>query len=370
MKAGSKVHKKLEDEVHETVKVDISSREDAFGLKIWNIIQGLRTLRETGLTRELEVWGIIDGQIVNGLIDVLSHESPNSELEEDALSRKGGRAANPEDTQQQRITTFFPSEDSGRVEVAGPKVYLTDVKTRGTHTLPSVPAMRPTKIQLFLYHRLLSDMASDKLDYLQVITRYGLNPDELFSDSFIAQIGGLHEEIFYDIRAGPTTAPPARSLHEGAPASDDDASNLIRYPTLRSVIPLLINELRLTFPNGAESLGVVVTAEYRLRARMGSGSDANVKEPGHCIGTNVTPVDYEVLDKYLAKYMQWWRGERKAEGVAIEEASYKCGYCEFAASCGWRKGLDDEKLRMAHEKLASKNQSRDDADRSRSAELQ
>src|ERR1700712_809658 len=38
MKQGSKVHQKLEDQVHTTVKVDIQTKEDAWGLRIWNVI--------------------------------------------------------------------------------------------------------------------------------------------------------------------------------------------------------------------------------------------------------------------------------------------------------------------------------------------
>ncbi|KFZ15598.1 hypothetical protein V501_02642, partial [Pseudogymnoascus sp. VKM F-4519 (FW-2642)] len=54
MKRGSEVHAALEEEVYTSVQIEIATKEDAWGLRVWNVIQGLRTLRETGMTRELE----------------------------------------------------------------------------------------------------------------------------------------------------------------------------------------------------------------------------------------------------------------------------------------------------------------------------
>jgi exonuclease V len=71
MAAGSRMHKVLEDQVHETVRVEVATREDAMGVRMWNMIQGLQTLAETGLTREVQVWGMVGGQVVSGVIDGL-----------------------------------------------------------------------------------------------------------------------------------------------------------------------------------------------------------------------------------------------------------------------------------------------------------
>lgn len=335
MKEGSKVHQKLEDEVHTTVQVQVATKEDAFGLKVWNIIQGLRTLRDTGLTRELEVWGLVDGNVVNGLIDFLSYENPSPEFEEEWLSSHGSQSG-AGDASQKKITNFFPSDrpDETRPKVDR-KVYLTDVKTRGVKNVPKGAAIRPTKVQLFLYHRFLSDMAEDKVDFLAVFKRYGLQVDRQFSDEFLAQVGELHDDVFQD---------SSSVLSSGsAPSPDEDAHDLLRYRTLEELVPLLRSELKLTFPAGAESIGCVVTVEYRLRG-----------EEGALIGTNIMAVDTEVLDQYLAGYLQWWRGERSAEGVEIEEA-YKCSYCEFAEVCTWREEIDRTNLKRAREKTLARD---------------
>lgn len=342
MKEGSKLHQKLEDEVHTTVQVEIATKEDAFGLKVWNIIQGLRTLRDTGLTRELEVWGLVDGNVVNGLIDFLSYQNPSPDFEEEWLSSQGSQTG-AEDKSQHKITNFFPSNRPEQPQAKTlRKVYLTDVKTRGSKTLPKGAALRPTKVQLYLYHRFLSDMASDKVNFLQVFRRYGLDVDSPFSDAFLAQISELHDDVFHDSSSVLSSA-TARS-------QDSDTHDLLKYRTLQELVPLLRDELRLTFPAGGDSLGSVVTVEYRLRG-----------QEGERIGTNIVAVDLQVLDQYLYDYMQWWRGERAAKGVEIEEA-YKCSYCEFAEICSWREEIDKENLRRAQEKRSTQREGEVGAD--------
>ncbi|EFX06168.1 hypothetical protein CMQ_4237 [Grosmannia clavigera kw1407] len=406
MRAGTKVHARLEEEVHTTVRVDVVSREDVQGLKLWNMIQGVRTLRETGLTRELDVWGVVDGQIVSGIIDAISFCCPDPSLEAEvveatAMMGRGGKKTKTrkaggrkekekvkckDEDEANRITDYFsspprPSQSSGRPREPPPplepvrKAYITDIKTRGSSTLPSGAAVRPTKIQLFLYHRFLAAMAAGRLDYAYVFQRYSLDPDAAFSDAFLAQMGELHDEIFSDADSAPTT--PTRSNDAATVVAAAAEPSPMRYGTLRSLARLLQDELALTFPHGADSLGRFVVAEYRLRplrrrrrprqqtARQDgpsedeksdndSGSDGgsnNDESSGRCIGTNVIPVDDAVLDRYLDWYLQWWRGLRPATGVDIEEASLKCGYCEFADGCGWRSALDEERVRRVREKL-------------------
>lgn len=344
MKGGSKLHKQLEDEVHTTVTVDIAKKEDAFGLKLWNIIQGLRTLRDTGMTRELEVWGVVDGNVVNGVIDGLTYENPDPEFEEEIRSSQGSRSSSL--PQGQRKITDLLGPDDGK----SPRIYLFDVKTRGSSTLPTGATVRPTKIQLCLYHRFLANMASGKLDFPYVFARYGLSLDEPFSDTFIAQIGALHDEIFHDAESEPSSPPGL------GPTSSPPASDFIQYNTLRGLLPLLQSELRLTFPRGVDSLGTVVKVEYRRRARNpaepvpdyvnGEGSEDDTAADGNVIGENVFYVDDAVLDQYLAKDMEWWRGAREPRGVVIEEA-YKCRTCEFVGACDWRRDQEAELLKIA-----------------------
>lgn len=338
MRQGTKLHQKLEDEVHTTVKIDITSKEDGFGLRLWNLVQGLRTLRDTGLTRELEVWGMADDNLVNGIIDSVGYENPNPTFEAELSSQES-----QQDHRQRAVTDYFPPKKSGGAKDASPKIYLTDVKTRGSLAPVSPALLRPAKIQLLLYHRFLSDMAAGRLDFMKVFRRYGLDPDEPFSDTFIAQIGELHDEIFED---APTTSLDSPVGLSGEPSSLSEGSvdmtrsepDLLKYRCLRELLQLVGEELKLAFPWGEESLGHMLRVQYLYRA------------DGRELDLHDFPVSRQALDTYLTKYMGWWRGERTAKGVEIEEA-FKCRSCEFVSDCSWRQSMDEDRVRKAHQKV-------------------
>lgn len=325
MRQGSKLHQELEDEVHTTVKVEVESREDGFGLRLWNFIQGIRTLRETGLTRELEVWGMIDGNLVNGVIDGVSHENPNPQFE-----LKLSQEENDDDNQK-KLTDFFSSPEErnkSKATTDTKKVYLTDVKTRGSLAPVSKTLVRPAKIQLLLYHKFLSDIAAGSLDFFKVIRRYGLDADKPFSDTFIAEIGSLHDEIFDD---GPPTPQDASGEAE---LTQSQESTFVKYHSIRALLRLVEKEVGLAFPHGRESMGNMLRVHYIYR------------EDGRSIDMHDFPVSNSALETYLTVYMEWWRGERKARGVEIEEA-FKCRTCEFVDDCDWRQTKDKERIQAA-----------------------
>ncbi|PKS07343.1 hypothetical protein jhhlp_005945 [Lomentospora prolificans] len=320
MREGSKVHKKLEDQVHTTVRVDVDTKEDLFGLKLWNFIQGLRTLRDTGLTRELEVWGMVDGQLCTGIVDSLSYSCPNSDFEDEIISS----SQDSQDAKSDSKMRATPADNSSQL------VYLCDVKTRGKPYPPKGAAMlRPVKIQLFLYHRFLAEMIKGNLDFSRVFRRLDIDPDEPFTDEFIAQVGSLHDEVFYD-------ADPESSQESNG--NGHASSDFVKYRTLRELLPLLRAELKLTFPNGVNSLGLLLSVDYRFR---GDGS---------IIGSYTFPMDDQALDLHIASDMQWWKGERAPSGVDIEE-TFKCRLCEFSEECSWRAKMNRERLAKAKEKI-------------------
>ena len=326
MKQGSAVHKKLEDQVHRMVEVRITKAEDAWGLRIWNIVQGLRTLRDTGMTRELEIWGLVDGQVVNGVIDELSYICPDRELEE--ATEKPKKDDPPEG--QATIDNYFNQSEGQSIEqgvLTGLSsmrkktslVYLTDVKTRGVKSVPKGASFRPTMMQLMLYHRLLSELATGRVDAEVVFGRYELEKDEPFSDSFIAQIGNL-DEVYWDALDNPSQA-----AQEVPPVYTQDSMQiLLKHNSLAQLWQLMMQEFQRTMPDGLKSFGKVLKAEYRGQA------------DGEILGMKTFLHDDELLKDYLDDGMKWWRGKREARGVDIQEA-YKCGYCEFADECTWRK---------------------------------
>lgn len=335
MRQGSAVHKTLEEQVHQTVPIETRTKEDAWGLRVWNIIQGLKTLRETGMTRELEIWGVVGGQVINGVIDELSYICPDRELEGEATARTAHRKRdqNVAATDQASITSFlnpigsqgspqevFRSLQSMRRKTS--KVYLTDVKTRGVKTIPKGAAFRPTLMQLMLYQLLLSDLATNKVDADTIFNRYSLNSNANFSDSFIAQIGSLNE-TYYD---APSDLP---QFPEPQASDQDPIQLLLAHNSLSSLWTLMIQEFQRTLPNGINSIGSVLKAEYRDQT------------DGTILGIKTFLYDHSVISEYVHNELRWWRGEREAQGVIIEEA-YKCRICEFAERCTWRKEKIEE----------------------------
>lgn len=346
MEQGSKIHKTLENEVHQTVSVSITTKEDAWGLRIWNIIQGLRTLQETGLTRELEVWGVIDGLVVNGIIDELSYICPDRELEEAdraCLTKKESSPAN-----QASITNFLKpassqinergeDEDINPLIKRTPRVYITDVKTRTVKSVPKGAAFRPTLMQLMLYHRLFSDLATNKIDVEILFDRFNLDPNQNFSDAFIAQITSINE-IFYDappIDSGNQDKNPSLSL-----PNQSLMQLILNHNTLSKLWAFMIQEFHRALPAGLDSIGNVLKAEYRAQS------------DGVITGFKTFLYDHNIIQAYLDDELRWWKGERPAKGVCIEEA-YKCTSCEFADDCSWRK----ERIEEATERYRARTRS-------------
>jgi exonuclease V len=332
MQQGTEVHERLERQVYTTVKVDVATKEDAWGLRIWNVIQGLRTLRETGLTREMELWGVIDGFVVNGVIDELSYICPD---EAKSLETAPPEIKLPAD--QTSLSNFFKVAGGTSIAEAtrskrrfsAQKVYIADVKTRGTRTLPSASAFRPTKIQLMLYHRLLAALATNTVDFSVLTTRYNLDPDKTFSDEFIAQVGSLNDELFSNDQD------ELGGSYEPEPnCSQDSFATLLAHNNLSSLWSLMISEFHLTLPDGAASLGSVLKAEYRSRG------------DGQILGSKTFLMDEADLTSFVTHEMEWWKGERDPQGVVVDEA-FKCRSCDFADECEWRLNKVEEAIEKA-----------------------
>lgn len=340
MKQGSAVHKVLEDQVHKTVAVDVAFKEEAWGLRFWNVIQGLKTLRHTGITRELEIWGVIDGLVINGVIDELSYVCPEPELEEAEEKRKN--AKNMPAVDQRTITdclsssTILLNKLHSSLHERTSKIYITDVKTRGTKSIPKAPSFRPTLMQLMLYHRILSDLATNKVNADIVFDRYELKADVPFTDGFIAQIGGLNEDGFL------AQDNPSHTQDDSAlPSPQDSMTVLIAHNSLRQLWALMMEEFAHTFSAGAKSVGSVLKAEYRTPT------------DGAILGNKTFLYDGKVMQEYLDSEMRWWKGERAAEGVCVEEA-YKCRTCDFFDECSWRRNkIEEATLKMRERKSST-----------------
>ena len=340
----------LEDEVYTAVPITTTTKEDIYGLKIWNVIQGLRTLRVTGMTRELEIWGLIDGEVVNGVIDEVSYSCPDEEARESLLKvTETSNDAKPLlDSDQTTLEQFFNSSSDGSLESSSawpakpsdqgalPRIYIQDVKTTKKRTLPSGPAIRPTEIQLMLYHFLLTSLISNPLPAVKFCSRYRVDGNAPFSQSFLSQLSNV------DFNFLPEASSQTSRTDQLFGNSNNVATELTEHGNLNTLWGLMLQEYKRTFPvttatdskPETPTLSTMLTASYRL------SSD------GTFLGNRTFVYEQDAFETYINDEMAWWQGEREARGVEIEEA-FKCGFCEFADGCQWREQKVEEGIRKA-----------------------
>lgn len=362
MKQGSSVHKTLEEQVHGVeVPVAVETREDRFGLRIWNIIQSLRVLRDTGLTRELEVFGVIEDEVVIGVIDEITTTCPDEQMEARILAdaKDGGKGKKKKDElqpDQRTLTDFLTGSQSGSTLESNPAFlgtlherprtyYIVDIKTRQSKTLPAQGSQsRPTHMQLMIYHRLLSSLATNEVPGEKIFERYRLNPYAPFSDKFIAEIANL------DI-AAQISVNGDSDIEQHDSQRQDPLTELLDNNTVASLWSLMISEFARALPTtpSHSPLSPLLTADFRTASSSVSADTETELGPGALIGRRSFPFDAAKIDVYISDEMRWWKGERETKGVDIEEA-FKCRICEFAEGCTWRatkveEGLAKAKLR-------------------------
>ena len=357
MRQGSKIHKKLEDEVHVTVPVQVTTKEDAWGLRIWNTIQGLRSLRNTGVTRELEIWGLIDGELVNGVIDELTYTCPDPDSEIDAESRLPDESGSKLLPGQKTITDFLlsasggqgtkiealqiPSESASH-ETAGreDRIYVIDTKTRSSKSLPNRSSQLPAQLQLHIYHCLLTQFARGNFPLSFIATRYSLDLSRPFTDAFIARVGTLNDDI---IDAVSSQEADGNSTSQQPPFSSQDSLDvLLTHNTLPALWSLMVTEFQQT----------VFTSTSPFRSRLSSLLTARYVSAtdGSLLGVKSLAYDQNYLDRYLMDGMMWWRGERKARGVELQD-TWKCRGCEFRDDCEWLQEKDQENVENVQKKM-------------------
>ncbi|KAI8986091.1 exonuclease V [Trametes punicea] len=233
---GKSVHKVLEREVQaEAVPVDVTTQEERWGLRLVNMLTALETLLELGYCREMPVFGIMHDQVVTGLIDEIGRRPVNTETALDpqtkpigtgSPSKRPAPSSSPAtpfkstakkskhgelSADQPPITAFFtpgrrPTNPITPSDPALPplaaltrySLHISDTKTRMRPTLPPEEDTFASRVQLMLYHRLLSNLlasaipdvpASAPLDFTELWARVGVDPTRRFSDTFLAQAG-------------------------------------------------------------------------------------------------------------------------------------------------------------------------------------
>ena len=281
MRRGTRVHKVLEEQVHTTVPVEVTTKEDAWGLSMFNMYQGLASLRQSGLTRELRVFGFLDDIFVKGVIDEVSFVPPHTRVK----GRTRTAAVEKEfevDEDGEIVLGKEDTTDAFGVPTTGERIaYLSDTKTRASRSSPTASQVRATTIQLMLYHRLLSQLRSGTVDLGKALKLFELDGGAKFSDGFIAEIAGLDAGLSLEA--------------------------LLEHNSLWGMWELVRRQAE----ESMDGIGPEMGVSYRSLA------------DGSMIGFKALMHDDETLDAHLAEVMKWWKGERSTVGVDIEEA-WKC----------------------------------------------
>ncbi|KAK6536604.1 hypothetical protein TWF281_000831 [Arthrobotrys megalospora] len=371
MQAGTKIHREMEEEIHTVVPVTVKTKHDKWGLRIWNMIQGLESLRTTGLTRELEVWGWIDGVFINGVIDEVNfkkfeRERDAKEDEEIGMVGDKGEAKEvslPGNVTEAIITGAAPTEEKVDGPPATPKkkrgrprktpeptspglatpkqqtsildfitpspkktrskgqpVYVLDLKTRASAKIPAPGSSQSLSvhIQLMLYRQLLNDMikATPKSMVKKLCKHHDIPPGEPFSDDLIAGLAG--------------------NGNETEPGSDE-LSLLLENNSIEKLYAMFQKKLKQTVSTVAPELTVV----YRWQ------------KDGQFMDSVDYTADDETLQLHVDNVISWWKGERETVGVPLNEA-WKCKNCEFADNCQWiQKAVKEQMVRMRERRRAA-----------------
>ncbi|EKM61528.1 uncharacterized protein PHACADRAFT_248200 [Phanerochaete carnosa HHB-10118-sp] len=229
-KRGASVHKALEREIHpEKIPIEVKTEEERWALRILQMIESVQSLIEIGKCREMPVFGILQGQVVVGIIDEIQRrpfkepsstpsspdsegndrkrERPDASLPSTPSKSKSKKVRCSLSPSQPSVTAFF-SPRKGAADHCRPatpvtlspplpqyKLHVMDTKSRNTPTLPPEEDMLPARLQLMFYHRLLSSATAKPatsahgVGFDTVWAQLNLSPIRPFSKQFTEEAG-------------------------------------------------------------------------------------------------------------------------------------------------------------------------------------
>ncbi len=243
MKQGSKIHKELQEELETTISVEPINYADFLYKEAYENYLTLKSLNEKGIGRELKVYGLINGFKISGKIDELRH--------------KGGKTSIAE------IKTRDLNGKLGRSP--------SDVK----HV--SEATMRPHRVQVMIYKRLLDDLKDKNYTFENFNKAYSVSKLAL-SEKFLEQLKIL----------GMDTSIKIEEIYK------------------------MMFEQIYKMPQVSDRLELKYVDRYT--------------------GKEFAEVDIEYkkneFDEMLKDAMGYWNGERESRPVAKDE-SWKCRFCKF-----------------------------------------
>ncbi|XP_067864426.1 exonuclease V isoform X1 [Heptranchias perlo] len=168
---------------------------------------------------------------------------------------------------------------------------LRELKTRGQQTFPGAAQRKSHHLQVIVYKLLFEAMIKGQLNKDTITHHLHLRTEQTFGSEVMVQA----QKVGFTIN------------------TFGDLLDLMLLNLTYSEIPTID----------------IMKIEYCYQA------DASV------IGTEVVCFEEEKVKRELKYYCSFWKGQREALGVDIEEA-WKCRSCDFADICEWRKRKAEE----------------------------
>ena len=146
MAEGTKQHEELQAEVYVPLEIEPITYSDFFYKAGYENYMALKSLKKSGIGREIRIYGSINGYKLNGKIDELR-------LKED-------------------------------------EVFVIETKTKASSKELTEPMTRPHKIQVLLYKKMLEDIKEGSYSYDNFYTTYikGMKP---ISEKFVSEAEAL-----------------------------------------------------------------------------------------------------------------------------------------------------------------------------------
>lgn len=177
--------------------------------------------------------------------------------------------------------------------VSDNSLIVLELKTRKSQSLPENEQRKANHLQVMIYKVLLDSFTHGLEDYTQLLQARGLLIDR------------------------PLTAGPVEHMKE---LKLDNSDQLGTPPTLRHLADIVSKAVvNLNLP-----LVDALLVQYVYQGN------------GDVLGVEPVPHDDEWVRKMVDSAHQYWKGERDATGVDIEEC-WKCSTCPFKDVCVWRK---------------------------------
>ncbi|KAJ7447250.1 exonuclease V [Mycena latifolia] len=190
-KRGRVIHKELELALRpEEIEIVITGEEERWAFRLINFLSSLVSLDAEGCVREIPVFGIVNDVVIIGIIDELL-------VRTSAMPETGTKRASdsPLPSPKRLCQSPSPTELFPAAPTPPPQhsIRVIDTKTRRTNSLPSDEDTEPARLQVMLYHRLLTGLLDKAapIDYSALWTRLDLDPYAPFSEVFIQQTAAI-----------------------------------------------------------------------------------------------------------------------------------------------------------------------------------